>query len=1180
MSRSSYFSHGTLQKDRALPALSPDFVLPEEKSVGDFLVFVRQFSQIIRYWNEQNNPQGNWEIFFEDDLSILLAYIGHVNTSRYPKEHDSIATHFQHTTLEYEKEHDLVRLLLLNLNIEQLINNWYDLIRTQASLNSENDQIEELIVELITANAWNGSLYLMDCYRNMNYSFQQNPSQIAQEPLGQPVHKAQLFFEQIFAIKGTSDGGQQNEIPQVDFSNYDGFFNYLDQLYHSLYGTIVQIQQSIPAYLEQSLQLPNHSSHVSLLLAFWGMMEQTQQLINGFTGKHLDFYYQQVLQQQLAGSTPDQVLLYFGLTPARQSVFLAAGTPFLAGKSPSGPPLLYTLDKDLSVNEAQTSSYKTIFNDTANAPLYDQQAHLIYASPIANSEDGLGGKFLKTPPSWPTLGQNENSPDATNLAQLGFAVSNPLLYLSEGSRQITLMLHLSQESVEYLEQQYITFNLKELSYWEALESLIHQSFTVSYTGPKGWVAPSESASWIVPYIDEQAPKTQQNKAGLAIAFFLLLKPSQPALSSYDPKKHGTGYTTPDPLLRFEVNQTACIHPVQLGLLQSDGTPCQEEKLYINPQVLLSKLRIVSMPLYVEVEDVQDFVVQNDHSVLNPKKPYPPFGTAPIVNSHFYVGNSELFCKPLTYLKLHIDWYDLPKLDNGFCEYYRDYNIFEDKKPFYNSVFKWQIDLLQAKDQAPSQKWHALDFTAEKPREAPADAPPPRPGNGDNAYDLAPPKSIDTTITKDLLTDVGAHYGPHWKTNSQEAPKQYGDYTPAYEDALSPRAAQDLLVDVGSFYGPHWKTNSTRREPQPNAAALTNETAKDIIDDLSRFLGPNWKTNRSKLQQHSASPKTTNDSQAAATKAPKNQLALDLARSIVNSLNPTGSPSEKQTGKPDSDAKKSAICNDCLFRWSAAQESTAQTDEQIEKQQLRTEGKQLEEKAKKISENIHLTVRNLLDKADSILQDATKAKSLLNDLKDVLDNKASSSEELAAGQPVTLSPIAKPSIPDSPNGDQPKPPGISCPYQKEGKLKDSSELFIQDFQNIEWKNVSSASPFSTKTTFSDQSEDGFLRFTLTSPEYAFGEAEYPRVVAAVANFNMELIANKLKKKSNGSSSGSGQPSDFVSRMEGWMQQIDKLLTDPALQIILEYGGQELKDSFISTQNAYLDAIVRIRTKSLI
>ena len=103
---------------------------------------------------------------------------------------------------------------------------------------------------------------------------------------------------------------------------------------------------------------------------------------------------------------------------------------------------------------------------------------------------------------------------------------------------------------------------------------------------------------------------------------------------------------------------------------------------------------------VAVSDIQTFQLYNDFGALSTKMPFTPFGTVPVKNSNFIIGNNEIFSKPLDSLFIELNWNNLPK---DFFNYYKEYNgylfangitkkvqkpsLFEIIKPFPERVFK-------------------------------------------------------------------------------------------------------------------------------------------------------------------------------------------------------------------------------------------------------------------------------------------------------------------------------------------------------------------------------------------------------------------------------------------------------------------------------------------------------------
>ena len=77
----------------------------------------------------------------------------------------------------------------------------------------------------------------------------------------------------------------------------------------------------------------------------------------------------------------------------------------------------------------------------------------IYAAPIANSFDGIGGEFEgNDTPIWPTFGEDQfelRGDDRSMIeSNVGFALTSPILFLEEGDRTVTMFLKFDADSMQ------------------------------------------------------------------------------------------------------------------------------------------------------------------------------------------------------------------------------------------------------------------------------------------------------------------------------------------------------------------------------------------------------------------------------------------------------------------------------------------------------------------------------------------------------------------------------------------------------------------------------------------------------------------------------------------------------------------------------------------------------------
>ncbi len=686
-----FFSSGTTQVDRTLPELLPSYVSVDERKVNDFLNFIRQFSTLVKYVDGAGNPSGNWEVFFKHDLSFLLAQLSEIDLSSIPVLYTRYKTELAEAIVPDETEAGLVKLYELNIELASMLQSWYNQIVNQMNLENRDNEIERLIIEITRSNIWVGALQFEACYQNMWYTFNQNPNNIAEEYLPPIAHQLQVGFEKILLPQAaTSVEGNESLalLPEIPFENYVDFENYLDELYRSLYSTASLILQDTPKFLEQSLQQANHDPQIALFLSLWEMMQASKTALNQFTKKHLNYYYGQVLQQSLLPAVTDTVFLYFTLKAKATQAFLAKGTKVLAGKTAAGLPIEYAFDTALSVNLGKLVAYKNIYNGTLTGNTKNWTAKLL-ANPQANLLP-----TNKQAAGWKTFG---NDPATASLANVGFAYGSPNLLLSESTRTIVFSFVLAAADIQRLQKELFALGIPKAGFWTSIKTIFEQAFSINYTSAKKWMLPDSVTTELM--VTEKETNATNGAGGttyseqFSIAFYIKVSTLQPAIVPYNATVHGSGYEGADPLLRFLLQQEITIS------YQNDQQV--NEALTLNPYQLLAPIQMGLIKVNYHVEGCSNFVLQNDFSQLKPKNPYAPFGTNPIANNHFYLGNTEVFRKPLSYFLLNINWYDLPNAAHGFRDYYQAYNRFSKTAKFYNSVFKWTAAILVEK------KWQPL-----------------------------------------------------------------------------------------------------------------------------------------------------------------------------------------------------------------------------------------------------------------------------------------------------------------------------------------------------------------------------------------------------------------------------------------------------------------------------------------
>lgn len=374
--------------------------------------------------------------------------------------------------------------------------------------------------------------------------------------------------------------------------------------------------------------------HLALFFGFLYIFRIAQDDINTITKRHLDFYYREVLQLEENPAVPDQAAVIFHLAKNVNSYLVKEGTQLKGGKDDTGVERIYEVVDDIVVNKAKVTALKAVFANIHNRLKDDvpglQNDHRLYASPVANSSDGEGGKIENEEMSWKTFGQ----PDFTESAgvftadreqpETGFAFASPILFMAEGNREITLEL---------------TFPANT----GLGGSLQHDHFVVRLSGEKEWL------------VAEALTTSDTQSNGNKIVLKRTLNEGQPAVIAYNEEVLLQPFKTQWPVIQVLLNTEKTHDPFVYKHLKD-----------LKPQ---------SVDITVHVTGVKDLILQNDHAVLDPSKPFVPFGNRPYVGSKFYIGSWEIFQKKLSSLKIRFQWNDLPT--GTFGNYYTNYDTIPD-----------------------------------------------------------------------------------------------------------------------------------------------------------------------------------------------------------------------------------------------------------------------------------------------------------------------------------------------------------------------------------------------------------------------------------------------------------------------------------------------------------------------
>lgn len=436
-----------------------------------------------------------------------------------------------------------------------------------------------------------------DIIRNM--IFQPGQSQGERMPVELGVHHADLdehtpeeqlrFTRKLAAFIGYF--GNDADTPEGDWSNF--FPDGDDAIKKALENVAGDTQP-----------------HLALFLAFLELYRIPREVINRITGRHLDFYYRDVLRLEKKGALPDRVHLLLELKKNSPPIMVGPELLFSAGKDTLGRELIYAASRSTVINSARIDSLRSLFVDSSGHGR-------VLRAPIANSADGLGGKLAGDEPKWHGFGHNGLQP-----AETGFALASPVLRMREGTRRVTLTLTLGQLDRDAVNDE----TLKE-------------TFEAFITGEKQWLGP-------YPVTPELALDTARN---FTLSLSFSIPENEKAVIDYDRPVHGYSYI-------------AAVPVVQLLLKENCATIGYNQ---------LKRIRLLKAALTVDVSNITSLALENDHGTLDPGKAFLPFGTQPTRGSRLMIGCAEALGKKLAELKISVKWQDAP---SDFASHYDGYDV--------------------------------------------------------------------------------------------------------------------------------------------------------------------------------------------------------------------------------------------------------------------------------------------------------------------------------------------------------------------------------------------------------------------------------------------------------------------------------------------------------------------------
>ena len=379
--------------------------------------------------------------------------------------------------------------------------------------------------------------------------------------------------------------------------------------FFSMLGAVSDIQSKFDYYMQQIERSGDMDASQALLLTF---VRSYCRIVKQFNDKFVDlpiFYRREILKATPKEAVQDSIFVVVNPNKevTRKTFSLPAGIRFSAGENADGTHLYYSLTEKSYIVPTIIKSARALF----------PQGRRIITAPLAL--DGTDSNTLFSTAN-PVNTQQE----------LGWALSSPMLSLSEGERKVFLY--------------FMVDGATDITRLLATAS----PFRLFTSGSDGWAEKIHTASY--------------ERVGNYLLFSFTIADGEEPLTPCNSDIHGI--ETEYPAVRILIDKIPTI------------------------DVDIISIKFKDIQIRVSVSDIRTFSLYSDVGEMDSSQPFYPFGTVGDKSSWFIFGSEELAIKKILNVSLKGTWNKLP--DDGYTAVYKDYAL---SQAVTNSSFKvtceWQ-----------------------------------------------------------------------------------------------------------------------------------------------------------------------------------------------------------------------------------------------------------------------------------------------------------------------------------------------------------------------------------------------------------------------------------------------------------------------------------------------------------
>ena len=428
--RNPLIHSGTSQYERLLEALTPEYFKIDDRSLKDLLHATYQHSQMLLYYNESNQNQGDWACFWKVEMLTFLAHLSTMDMEKVIRDYEKIKEDFQALLEEASGEDFTAKSNEFHLALIEYLRQQALQIEEAILYLPDALSLKQEIIALVEKDSITDTEQLAGALKTLIGFHKEAHQHSFDERLDSDAY--QPFFKNYWGVSNKS--AFYNDIDHSDAYRFNDQEE-LDKLLKSFYQTFKKIKLRANYWFDRNLDTPQlRQPHVALFLTFLRLFDHARNSLNNLTKKHLEFYYEKILCLRKSAEVPDDAYLILELATTIDKHLIEKGTAFIGGKDANGRPLIFKTIENWFLNRTRVKDIKTTYIDV-NGILVKKDGtgkEQIFAAPPDVKIVYKDGEELPNDnyDFWRGMGDNIDLPNG----EIGFAIASPQLILREGKR--------------------------------------------------------------------------------------------------------------------------------------------------------------------------------------------------------------------------------------------------------------------------------------------------------------------------------------------------------------------------------------------------------------------------------------------------------------------------------------------------------------------------------------------------------------------------------------------------------------------------------------------------------------------------------------------------------------------------------------------------------------------------